>query len=161
MLGLVTLACVRNAFLPGMTDEEKIQATAAVIATQAAQNPVRQPGESPTPTPDAPHTVPTLRDEPEHMLLILVTHTCNRHQTMGSLAQLIEENDILDENMLSIGQEVLIPVPIPAGQAPGFKIIPDSELVYGPTTVDFSTAAFLEGRQGYLLQITAKKLTVI
>ncbi len=152
MMGLVTLACVRNALLPEMSDEDKIKGTAYAIATQAAQSPVRQPGEAvPTPTPDFPHTLPTLRTEPEQYFAVsgdTYMHIANSHGI--SMQELIEENDILDENMLSVGQELAIPVAKPAGQAPGFKIIPDSELVYGPTTVDFSTGKFLEGRQGYL-----------
>ncbi len=67
-----------------------------------------------------------------------------------TLAELIDENDILDENMLNIGQELAIPVAKPIGKAPSFKVIPDSELVFGPTTTNFSVAQFLEGRQGYL-----------
>jgi len=152
ILAGASLACVRNAILPEMTDDEKIQATVSVLATQAARNPVRKPGEpAPTPTPDAPHTLPTLRSDP-------VKYYAQANDTYGKIARdhgvsledLIEENDILDENMLSIGQEIDIPPAKPVGQAPGFKIIPDSELVYGPTVVDFSVATFMEGRQGYL-----------
>ena len=65
---LVSLACVRNAVSPqaDLTDEEKIKQTAAVIATQAARPPTRSPGEpAPTPTPDRPHALPTLRTDPE------------------------------------------------------------------------------------------------
>ena len=158
MLSLISLACVRNAFSSELTDDEKIQRTASVLATQAAKNPVRKPGEpAPSPTPDAPHSIPTLRSDPEK-------YFAKQNDTYGkiaaehgvSLQDLIEENDILDENMLLIGQEIDIPVAKPAGQAPAFKIIPDSELVYGPTTVDFSAAAFMEGRQGYLTNYSEK-----
>jgi LasA protease len=156
--GIISSACIREAFTPGMTDEEKIQATAAVIATQAARNPARAPGAPPpTPTPDAPHQVPNLRDEPE-------VYIARQNDTLGQIAsshgisldQLKEENMIDDPDSLRIGQELLIPVSIPVGQAPAFKIIPDSELVYGPTVVDFNTAAFLEGRYGYLSNYSEK-----
>jgi len=154
ILCLVSLACVRNALSPEpeLTDDEKIQRTAAVIATQAARAPTRKPGEpAPTPTPDAPHTLPTLRTDPERYIAQpndTYGKIANNHGV--SLQDIIDENEILDENLLLVGQEIDIPAPKPAGQAPGFKIIPDSELVYGPATVGFSAAAFLEGRNGYL-----------
>jgi len=158
ILSLISLACVRNAFSSELTDDEKIQRTASVLATQAAKNPPRKPGEpAPSPTPDAPHSIPTLRSDPEK-------YFAKQNDTYGKIAaehgvplqDLIEENDIIDENMLLVGQEIDIPVAKPAGQAPAFKIIPDSELVYGPTTVEFSAATFMEGRQGYLTNYSEK-----
>ncbi len=150
ILAVVSMACVRNALLPGsLTDEEKIQGTAAVLATQAARNPARVPGT--TPTPDSPHSIPTLRSEPEQYFAQsgdTYMQIANSHGI--TLAELIDENDILDEKMLNIGQELAIPVAKPIGKAPSFKVIPDSELVFGPTTTNFSVAQFLEGRQGYL-----------
>jgi murein DD-endopeptidase MepM/ murein hydrolase activator NlpD len=152
ILVMISLACVRNAFSNEMTDEEKIRGTASVLATQAILNPPRKPGElAPTPTPDKPHTLPTLRSDPEK-------YYAQAGDTYGKIAndhgitlqELIEENDILDENMLSIGQELDIPAGKPVGKAPSFKVIPDSELVFGPTTTTFSAAGFMEGRQGYL-----------
>lgn len=152
ILTMVSTACVRNAFSDQMTDEEKIQGTAYAIATQAKLNPPRKPGEpAPTPTPDPPHALPTLRSEPSQYFAKsgdTYMQIANDHGI--TLQELIDENDILDENMLSVGQELAIPAAKPAGKAPSFKVIPDSELVYGPTTTDFSAAEFLEGRQGYL-----------
>lgn len=156
--GVVSSACIRMANSSDMTDDEKIQATAAVLATQAARNPARVPGApAPTPTPDEPHKVPELPNKPEN-------YVAKQNDTLGqiaashgvTLAQLLEENMIDDPNSLRIGQELSIPVPSPVGQAPGFKIIPDSELIYGPTAADFSTAGFLEGRQGYLSNYSEK-----
>jgi len=151
---LVSLACVRNAVTSQteLSDEEKIKQTAAVIATQAARPPTRSPGEpAPTPTPDRPHTLPTLRTDPEKYIAQpndTYGKIANNHGV--SLQDLIDENEIIDENLLLVGQEIDIPAPKPAGKAPDFKIIPDSELVYSPTTIGFSSAAFLEGRNGYL-----------
>ncbi|MEI8132839.1 MAG: LysM peptidoglycan-binding domain-containing M23 family metallopeptidase [Leptolinea sp.] len=158
LAGLVSSACVRTVLSPVMTDEEKIQATAAVLATQAVRIPARVPGAPPpTPTPDAPHKVPALRSEPDN-------YVAKQNDTLGliaashgiTLAQLLEENLIDDPDSLRIGQELSIPVPVPSGQAPGFKIIPDSELIFGPTATDFNSAAFLEGRQGYLSNYSEK-----
>ncbi len=146
------MACVRNALVPEMTDEQKIQGTAYAIATQAILNPTRKPGEkAPTPTPDSPHSLPTLRIEPiQYFAKSGDTYSKIAMSHGVPLEELLEENDILDENMLLVEQEISIPPIKPAGDAPAFKIIPDSGLVYGPTAVNFSAAQFLEGRQGYL-----------
>jgi murein DD-endopeptidase MepM/ murein hydrolase activator NlpD len=46
----------------------------------------------------------------------------------------------------------VIPVPAPQGASPAFKVIPDSELVYGPYSASFDIPAFIESQQGYLAQ---------
>lgn len=152
IISLVSLACVRNALIPDMTDEQKIQATAYSIATQAALNPTRRPGEkAPTPTLDAPHTLPTLRKEPlQYFAQSGDTYSIIAMRHGVPLEELLEENDILDENMLLVEQEISIPPVRPVGDAPSYKIIPDSELVFSPATIDFSPAQYLEGRIGYL-----------
>lgn len=153
IFSMVSLACVRNALVPEMTDEQKIQGTAYAIATQAAINPTLKPGENaPLPTPDVPHVLPTLRTEPlQYFAQSGDTYSKIAMNHGVPLQELLEENDILDENMLFIEQEISIPPSKPIADAPAFKIIPDSELVYGPAIVNFSAAQFLEGRQGYLL----------
>jgi murein DD-endopeptidase MepM/ murein hydrolase activator NlpD len=149
---MVSTACIRMADSPVMSDEDKIRATAAYIATQAKLNPTRVPGSpAPTPTPDPPHPVPPIRKEP-------IAYIAQPGDTLGLIAamngitlqQLREENLIDDPDTLHVGQELSIPVASPVGEAPAFKIIPDSELVNGPSVVDFNAATFMEGRQGYL-----------
>jgi hypothetical protein len=43
-----------------------------------------------------------------------------------------------------------IPAPDPGEQGPDFKIIPDSELVYGPASAQFDVEAFVRQEGGYL-----------
>jgi hypothetical protein len=60
-------------------------------------------------------------------------------------------NDLSDEAFLYAGQVILVP-----GQGvmtgPSFKIIPDSELVYGPAARDFDVQAVAARYNGHLLQ---------
>ena len=114
--------------------------------------PTRMPG-APiyTPTPDAPHPLPTLRAEEERYIV-------KAGDTLGSIAlaynlpleQLVEANQLSNPNLLEVGQELLIPQPTPQGSSPAFKIIPDSELVYGPMTIFFDVAAFIAQQPGYI-----------
>lgn len=86
------------------------------------------------------------------------THIVEFGETLGYIAQeyhsTIEEllaiNNLSDSDFLSVGQVILVP----AGAATfglDFKLIPDSELVYGPAARNFEPRAFAEQYQGYLL----------
>ncbi|MEJ2747338.1 MAG: LysM peptidoglycan-binding domain-containing protein [Anaerolineae bacterium] len=104
-----------------------------------------------TPTPDPPH--PTGESsEP------FISHTVSAGETLGYLAQLygssVEElqtvNQLGGSDLLYVGQVLQIPT---QGQAagPSFKIIPDSELVYGPAAKDFDVRGFAARVNGYLV----------
>jgi LasA protease len=47
-----------------------------------------------------------------------------------------------------------IPVVPPQAPGPAFKLIPDSELVYGPLSNQFDTDAYIQNKQGYLVNYT-------
>ena len=102
-----------------------------------------------TPTPDAPHFVPTMRAEAQ-------TYTVKSGDTLGQIAQrygislenLIAANQLANPNFLQVGDELTIPVADPSSIGPSFKIIPDSELVYGPTTIQFEIKGFINGKDG-------------
>lgn len=116
-------------------------------------SPTRRPAGAPilTPTPDEPIALPALRTEEEF-------YTVQAGDTMGIIARnfgvgleaLIAANDVPNPNLLEIGITLTIPAPIPGDKAPSFKIIPDSELVYGPGSVDFDIHDLIERRDGYL-----------
>ena len=104
-----------------------------------------------TPTPDKPHPLPTLRSEPE-------LYVVQRGDTLGviagrfgvSLEQIVGANQLANPNLLEVGQTLAIPVPTPSSPGPGYKIIPNSELVYGPASVGFELAGFIQTQAGYL-----------
>jgi hypothetical protein len=63
----------------------------------------------------------------------------------------MQANGLNESSILSIGTVLEIP-PIEADPNPGssFKIIPDSELVFGPASAQFDMPAFLQEQGGYL-----------
>lgn len=108
-----------------------------------------------TPTPDPPHAIPPMRSEPE-------VHFVQAGETLNAIAQrysvslelLVRENELANPNLLEIGQKLNVPLPTPKGIAPGFKVIPDSELVFGPTADGFDVQEFVQSQNGYLAYYT-------
>lgn len=137
---------------------EVIQATrpAGPTPTRAPLSvtmPPRNPNSSSTtPTPDLPHALPTQRDFPEQ-------YTVQAGDTLGNIAQsygisleaLMQANGLDESSMLYVGQVLNIP-PVDADPNVGssFKLIPDSELVYGPAAAQFDARTFMQGHNGYL-----------
>jgi LasA protease len=103
------------------------------------------------PTPDMPRTLPPLRTEVEQYSVQPndSLHTIARNYTV-SVEVLLAANDISQPDFLEVGQELTIPAPQPQGMAPDFKVIPDSELVYSPGSIDFQLAEFVHQQGGYL-----------
>jgi murein DD-endopeptidase MepM/ murein hydrolase activator NlpD len=97
--------------------------------------------------------LPTIRSDPE-------TYEVQTGDTLGEIAQnfgvplekIVQENNILDPNILEIGQVLNIPPPSPDKIGSGFKIIPDSELIAGPFTAQFNVEPFVNQKNGYLAQ---------
>jgi LasA protease len=114
--------------------------------------PTRYPGlPLNSPTPDAPRTLPTAR-------LGMDQYEVTVGDTLGSIAQeygisleaLMQSNGLIDPNLLSVGQFLTIPAPLPGEEGPDFKIIPDSELVYGPSSTIFNINEYIQQKGGYL-----------
>jgi hypothetical protein len=57
----------------------------------------------------------------------------------------------LNPDYLEVGQSLTIPAPEPGPSAPAFKVLPDSELVFGPASATFDIDAFVSKYGGYLL----------
>lgn len=156
----MAIACVRSSpasqgYIPILTTEAAaaVDIPPAVEATADPYLPATRDPNAPilTPTPDAPRILPTARTESE-------SYTVQYGDTLGKIAQrygvtleaIIAANNITNPNLLSVGVVLTIPAPNPLPPGPDFKIIPDSELVYGPTTLQFSTADFIQRQGGYL-----------
>ena len=114
--------------------------------------PTRKPGAPlTTPTADLPHPLPTPRQD-------AAQYVVRAGDSLGSIAAaygisaeaLAQTNEIALESVLSIGQSLRIPAPSLGAGGPSFKIIPDSELVYGPASAGFDVAGFIQERNGYL-----------
>lgn len=71
-------------------------------------------------------------------------------QTYGtSVDELVSINSLGDSNLLAVGQQIMVP----SGSttvSPSFKLIPDSELVYGPGVKGFDVIATSAAYGGYL-----------
>jgi LasA protease len=113
--------------------------------------PTPLPVYSGTPTPDP--TRPGAGDQANNL-----AHTVAFGETLGYLAGLygttVEElmaiNNLSDGDFLSINQTILVPGGTTT-VSPSFKIIPDSELVYGPASRDFDTRSAAASFGGSLL----------
>jgi LysM repeat protein len=85
-------------------------------------------------------------------------HVVQAGDTLGTIAQqygvsieaLMQANGLEDANLLSVRQALTIPAPSPGEQGPDFKIIPNSELVYGPASARFDVNKYVQGEGGYL-----------
>ena len=109
-----------------------------------------------TPTPDRPHVLPTQRDAQDQ-------YTVQPGDTLGLIAQkygitltaLMQANGLNESSVLMVGTVLNIP-PVQADSHGGsaFKIIPDSELVYGPASAKFDIEAFIREKGGYLSNYT-------
>lgn len=118
-----------------------------------AMLPTPRPEGSPyfTPTPDSSHTLPTLRTE-------VISYTVQTGDYLSLIASrynlpltaLINANPDIDPNTLEAGMVLTIPAPLPSPALSDFKIIPDSELVYGPASATLDIAAFISQKGGYL-----------
>ncbi|HEY9121780.1 MAG TPA: LysM peptidoglycan-binding domain-containing protein [Brevefilum sp.] len=112
---------------------------------QITENPL------PTPTPNPTIVLPTPRVEtisysvqPGDTLKLIA----QRYQV--SWEQIVALNNIINPNLIEVGQVLLIPPPSFEAVAPSFKIIPDSELVNSPSNAYFNVRAFVNERNGFL-----------
>ncbi len=103
------------------------------------------------PTPDLPHGIPTPITVPESYIV-------QPGDTIGIIARkfglspeaIVSENSLVNPNYLEVGQVLSLPSNASIGVGPSFKIIPDSELIYGPINMVFDPAAFIQEKGGYL-----------
>jgi len=104
-----------------------------------------------TPTPDAPHPLPTLRADN-------LTYTIKAGDTMAWIANRFNlpfsvvagANPEITPSALEVGQTLTLPAPQAEPPYSHFKIIPDSELVYGPASATLDVEAFVAQQAGTL-----------
>lgn len=108
------------------------------------------------PTPDTAHY-----DTGVSGAATMGNHTVAAGETLGLLAQrygttvqeLMQLNDLTNPDLVQVGQTLQVPgSEIQQVISPDFKIIPDSELVYGPAARGFDARAFVTGLNGHLLR---------
>ena len=139
--------------LEGNADGNPIPPTPILQQPNIAGTPL--PTYAGIPTPDPPH--PVAESETG-----FITHTVTAGETLGYIAQqygsnldeLLSVNQLEQADLLFVGQELSIPSEATSLFGPSFKIIPDSELVYGPSVQGFDVRAFVEGYNGRILTHT-------
>ncbi len=99
---------------------------------------------SASPTPMIPQTLPTLRVN-EDLYTIQsgdsLAGIALRNQV--SVRQIIDTNDIENPDLINPGQVIVIPPASANELATNFRIIPDSEIYYGPSVKDFDVESIV------------------
>ena len=106
-------------------------------------------GLEPTAIPDK--ILPTLRANEEQYTIVkgdTLAGIALRHQV--SVRQILDMNEIKDPNLISPGQILTIPPASTNELASGFRIVPDSEVVYGPSAKDFDIESIVRQYNGKL-----------
>ncbi len=104
-----------------------------------------------TPTPDVARELPEIRSEDEGYIVQVgdsLESIADRFNI--TLQMLLAANQIISPDLIEVGQSLVIPAPILSGPGLGSKIIPDSELVYGPYAQGFDVIGFLARFDSYL-----------
>lgn len=155
ILGISLIACFKPAPNPEhweLTFQTPIVDSTKLIQVTPFMPATRQSGQQIfTPTPDAAHILPTLRSEP-------VSYIVQSNDSLSAIARsygvdlnaVMKANEIYNANYLEVGQVLTIPTVDPNLKPAEFKIIPDSELVYGPSSIGFDIDSFLSKYGGYL-----------
>ena len=153
LLVLLVSACNKQAHTAPYINFSKVESDSQLSATIDPYTPPTRVPEQPiyTPTPSVPKPLPTLRTED-------ITYLVLWGDTLKSIAyqynlipqQIIDANQITNPSLLYADQALLLPAPEIRDQGPGFKIIPDSELINSPYTVRFHTDAFINNQAGFL-----------
>lgn len=160
MVGLAGVMCVLAACgsnpetpTPTSTPSSPTRTPAATI-TPSSQKPTRTPRPPGTPTPDPPRGIPDRQTFSD-------SYTIQPGDTLSGIAALFgmapdelqRLNNIKNPDRLQAGQQLSIVRQI-EGRAPSIKLLPDSELVNSPSTIDFDVAQFVNGQAGYLKNYT-------
>ncbi|MCX6035185.1 MAG: LysM peptidoglycan-binding domain-containing protein, partial [Chloroflexi bacterium] len=132
-------------------------ATVVVTPTISYTLPTPRPPGAPVlaPTPDSPHYQAGGVRGPETYIVQpgdMLSAIAERYSV--SVEVIVQANNISDPDSLEVGQTLTIPVVTPQAPGPAYKLIPDSELVYGPLSASFDIAAFIHSKGGYLASYT-------
>lgn len=142
--------------VPGKPSRSRDAAPVGSAATTVAGSPTpAYPGTySGTPTPD-----PTPRGYASQPAVD--TYTVQPGETLSFIAtvygctveEIVEVNDLPGSDAISAGQTLRIPTRA-TRTGPDLKLIPDSELVYGPAYIGFDLERFVTRQGGYLADYT-------
>lgn len=94
--------------------------------------------------------------------IAVATYTIKAGDTLESIADdlgidasaLMRENQLTAESILVTGSGIFVPAPQVGPTGSRLRILPDSELVYGPADAEFNAADFIRSQGGYLATFT-------
>jgi LasA protease len=104
-----------------------------------------------SPTPDAPHYLSVSPREEERYIVKsgdILSAIAEKYST--SVDAIVEVNNLTDPDSIEIGQELIIPQVVFQAIGSELKILPDSELVFGPLAKSFNFVEFINEKSGYL-----------
>lgn len=120
--------------------------TPALIETQSAYTatPALLINE-PTPTQLSDDSAPYLYYAQSGDMLSAVANRFN-----VSEAEIISDADLTKTTLIDTGVLLVVPNRINEATTPNIQIMPDAEIVYSPTALDFDTEAYVKSQNGYL-----------
>lgn len=131
---------------PAATGDVPVAATAVPLPTQ--------PAYVGTPTPDPPHTAADALPTAPHTVAAGETLAYIAQLYNSSVEELVRTNNLTSADTLIVGQQLSIPTAASAALvSPNLKLIPDSEVVYGPSARGFNVRQFLGRTNGHLLRV--------
>ncbi|MEL7433728.1 MAG: LysM peptidoglycan-binding domain-containing protein, partial [Chloroflexota bacterium] len=130
--------------------------TSTPIVVVSTATPVQPASVSLSPAPQQPLSNPT-PNATAQPAEIPSSHVVQPGDTLSGIASsygvnldtLLSVNELLDPNLLEVGQVVNLPA-IPEQFTPNFKILPDSRLVRAPGSASFDVASFIAQQPGYI-----------
>jgi LasA protease len=162
ILVCIVVACKRSApaeeparHLATQVEEPAAATTAVPTATPVPSPSPAYPGTyTGTPTPNPTSTggsdstgVESYVVQPgETLSLIAAVFGC-------TVEEVVAANGLADADSIRAGQTLYMPVSA-AEMGPALKLVPDSEVVYGPAYIHFDPAGFVAGQAGYLADYT-------
>ena len=153
LLGISLIACTRQAHTAPYINFSQVGSDQAGESTPDPFLPPTRMPDQPllTPTPSPPKPIPTVRTEDIYYIVELgdsIRAIAKRYNMLPET--LLEANDLTYSSLIYTGMQLLLPAPEISETGPGFKMIPDSELVNSPYTVRFKIDAFINNQHGYL-----------
>lgn len=153
LLGFFLIGCTRQAHTAPYINFSHVGADPGAEPTSDPYLPPTRKPDQPllTPTPSPPKPLPTLRTE--DIIYVIqwgdsIAGIAYRYNLLPE--DIFEANGLSETSLIYSGQELLLPAPQISETGPGYKIIPDSELVNSPYAVRFQIEAFVNNQPGYL-----------
>ena len=134
------------------TQYPQVEAGTSVEGSESAQDPeTASVIVDYIPTPDPERENPVIRTESiSHIVGYGETlQTIARNYSVG-MVHIQEANGISNPDWLYEGQVLVIPPQQPEQAGSAYKLVPNSELVYGPSTIGFQVDKLIDENAGYL-----------